>query len=118
MSHFQHVWGVYDTWQQIAFVSLAVCTLAQTIFVGIYSRRPWRVDPVGRAIMLKSASFGALLWLSLVNTFFAYNFESPISCIAVILITAAVVYQLAVLVTTPSRIHPDPEGLEEIEETV
>lgn len=113
MNHFQDVWGVYDGWQRGTLIALMVASLVQTAFIVTFVFfRPWWRDPVGRSTAMKSSALLVILWLSVVNTFFAYANQEPVTFLAMWAVTLAITYQLAVLIRTPRRIHPG-RGLHE-----
>ena len=97
------VWDGADNWQRWALVGLAMFALMDTLFVIAYASRPWwRVAP-GRAVFLKAAQLCAVLWLSLVGTFFVYPYHEPVAAFVLWLGAAVSIYQLVVLLRTPRR---------------
>lgn len=114
---FQHgVWGVMGGWQHWTLVGLVLAAVFQGGFVFVYATRPWFRDIVGRAYMLKSATLLVILWLSLLNTFFTYPHQAQVSTFGMWSVTIAIVYQFFVLLWSPRRLTPDPEGGDEYDD--
>lgn len=101
MNSIEEVWRMSDGLQREGLLVFAIGTFAQTLFVLIYASRPWwRVRP-GRALLLKSATLCAVMWLSLVATFFVYPYQEQVTAVAVNAIAIAIVYQLVALLLSP-----------------
>lgn len=110
MTQMHNVWVRMDSWQHWFLLALAVATAFQSLFVVTYVVRPWWRDRVGRAYMLKSGSLCLVLWISLVNVFFVYTGQEPISTFAMWAVTLAIVYQYIALLRTPRHVPGiDPE---------
>ena len=116
MSHLQEVWAEGNNWHRFALIALAAATVFQTMFIVEFARRPWYLDRVGRALMLKSASLALVLWLTLANSFFVYSLQQQLSVLGLSLVSIAIVYQYLVLVRSPRQEQPweqpedTPEG--------
>lgn len=115
MSNRFHVfWETADRWQHFAFYAIVFAATVQTAYILVYGSRPWRQHFVGRALFYKSASLLIVLWLTVVNTFFVYPGQEPISTVALWLVAAAITYQFAALLRTPRHAdHPDGRHDEE-----
>lgn len=82
-------------------MALVVAVVAQSAFVVVYGSRPWWRHRVGRALMLKSSSLLAALWLTFVDTFWVYPAEEKAGTVVLAAIAAAITYQLVALLRTP-----------------
>lgn len=106
MTRFDAFWAYADAWQRSALVAIMVAAIIQTVFLAVYLSRPWWRHFVGRALALKSASLWVVLWLTIVNTFFRYPGQEPISSLSLWVIAAAIAYQLVALLRTPRMAYP------------
>lgn len=109
MNRVEQVWHLADGWERLALVALIVATLAQSVFILVYGRRPWWRVRVGRALMIKSSTLGVLLWLSLLNAFVSYPHQEAVASIALCAVAAAILYQMAALLLSPRDMAVTPD---------
>ena len=101
------VWDFLDFWGHVSLLALIVAAVGQTLFVVVYSRRPWWMYRVGRALMGKSFSLSVVLILTVIGWF--YHLPEWISAIAVCAIACFIWYQTYVLITSPRHLDPEQE---------
>lgn len=91
------IWGIIDPYHPTLFfignIELFVISVIVTVFVIVYSRRNWRANPYGRALMYSKVSLALLANLSfftgLLGSDFSYRGITRIFLFTLILLAQA-----------------------------